>query len=88
MMRHGKRRVGGLDTADAEDTEVAAPRTEAALRDRRHTGGGLRSEGHRGEARRLRWSPSQGAREEGVGRDRAADLGTMSGIPGDNEGPD
>src|SRR5262249_1516407 len=66
MMRHGEGRVGGVDTAGDEDPEVAAPRPEAALRDRGHLGDGLRSEGHRGEARRLRWPSSQGAREEGV----------------------
>src|SRR5262245_17376123 len=51
-----------------EDPEVAAPRATAPLRDRGHLGDGLRSEGHRGEARRLRWPSGEGTTEEGVGR--------------------
>jgi hypothetical protein len=66
-MRHGQGRLDCVGTAGDESTEGAAPRTEAAFWDRGHIGDGLRSEGYRGEARRLRWPSCEGAREEAVG---------------------
>jgi hypothetical protein len=59
------RRITSALAAGHEDPEVAAPRATAGLPHRGHLGDGLRGEGHRGEARGLRWpSSAKGAREE------------------------